>query len=373
MIGTIYKITSSVNKKVYIGLSYRYEGRWKDHRRCLKNGNHANKHLQAHYNKHGDVFSYSILWQKECSPEELFEKEQEYIKTYNSFDKTKGFNMNKGGVGSLGLVHPERELKKEQVLQIKRLLYFKAFQVNKMSRYLGVTTSVIQNIRDKGYYKDWTLSFDSYEQYIEYQELAKQFRCYASVKRIDRVYNWLKQNPNALFIPDEVEKNIHGVLAQNVRLREDYEHGFKIHFIEKRLRENAKNRENKAEVVLLKFLEGKTTREISQETKIPQRYVNGIISGDKLGSHCRSLRDKVDKIKQEEEDSHRELVENVCIAYINNHKLEKKLTQKELAAEIGIKPAKFNAIIRGENFKRYSKPYLDEINRIKKIRIKQCT
>lgn len=363
MVGTIYKIESNVNKKVYIGLSFRLKRRWYEHQFELKKGTHGNKHLQSHYDKHGgDVFDYSIVWQGECEPEELFNKEQHYITLYNSFDKTKGFNMNKGGIGSLGLIPTTRKLNKEQVLHIKRLLFFKTFQISRLSKSMGIPIDAVINIRDKDYYKEWTLSFDHYEQYEEYKELAKYYRCFSSVKKINKVYFWLLDNPEATYIPNKIEKNIHSVLKTNVRLRTDYEHGHKIIYIEDRLRNNVELKERKAETVLLRYLEGKTTREISDETNITQTYINGIINGDKLGEYCLSIREKVSQKREQEENSIKELVESIFELYIKHKRNNLPITQNEIAEILGIKKSKVGGILRGENFKKYSEPYLKELS-----------
>ena len=363
MIGTIYKIESKANNKVYIGLTFRLKRRWYEHQLELKQGVHGNKHHQSHYDKHGsDVFDYSIIWQGECEPEELFNKEQYYIELHDSFSRDKGFNMNKGGIGSLGLIPTTRKLKKEQVLHIRRLLFFKSFQTNKLARSMGIKPDVVFNIKNNGYYKEWTLSFESYEQYEEYQELAKQFRCLASVKRIDKVYFWLLENPEAIYIPDKIEKNIHSVLNTNVRLWTDYEHGHKIRYIEDRLKSNIETKEKKAKTVLLKFLEGKTTKEISNETNITQTYINGIINGSKLGEYCLSIREKVNQKREQEENSIKELVESIFELYIKHKINNLPITQNEIAETLGIKKSKVGGILRGENFKKYSEPYLKELS-----------
>lgn len=103
MIG-IYSITNRLTGEIYIGCSINIQERWNNHRSNLKKNRHENKHLQAVYNKYGDVFDYSII--EECSIENLHEREIFYIQKFDSIKN--GYNQTAGGDG---LVHPSDELK----------------------------------------------------------------------------------------------------------------------------------------------------------------------------------------------------------------------------------------------------------------------
>ena len=77
MKGTIYKIESKVNGKVYIGMTTRnIEIRWYEHKTELIRNKHHNIKLQRHYNKYGDVFNYSIIEELEFEDEEIFSVER---------------------------------------------------------------------------------------------------------------------------------------------------------------------------------------------------------------------------------------------------------------------------------------------------------
>lgn len=77
MIG-IYKIENLINHKVYIGQSIHIERRWKEH--CYPSKNTVIAKAIKKYGK--ENFSFQVL--EECSEQELNEKEQFYIKKFNS-------------------------------------------------------------------------------------------------------------------------------------------------------------------------------------------------------------------------------------------------------------------------------------------------
>lgn len=92
----IYKITNTIDGKIYIGQTVNYEKRKTRHLNSLKNGNHHNEHLQKSFNKYGeDQFKIELI--QECKSEELDELEKLYIKDLNACDCNKGYNMMHGG------------------------------------------------------------------------------------------------------------------------------------------------------------------------------------------------------------------------------------------------------------------------------------
>jgi group I intron endonuclease len=77
----IYKITNTINNKMYIGSSYDIAHRCKRHLQCFNNNTHKNKHLLAAVNKYGITsFTFSIL--EKCSKEQLFLREQHHIDSF---------------------------------------------------------------------------------------------------------------------------------------------------------------------------------------------------------------------------------------------------------------------------------------------------
>ena len=64
--GWIYKITNTVNGKVYVGQTTeeKAETRWSKHLSILKKNKHKNKHLQSAWNKYGETaFTFEVIEQ----------------------------------------------------------------------------------------------------------------------------------------------------------------------------------------------------------------------------------------------------------------------------------------------------------------------
>ena len=120
MIG-IYKIENLINGKVYIGQSTDIKERWGAHRRVITkkdSGDEVRRKypLYQAFEKYGlDNFSFEII--EECSIEELNDKEQFYIKSYNSyinFNNSNGYNLTLGGDGN-------QKTTEEKILNIVKL------------------------------------------------------------------------------------------------------------------------------------------------------------------------------------------------------------------------------------------------------------
>lgn len=110
MIG-IYKITNTIDGKIYIGQSIDIK-----HRRCcheydLRNQRHKNSHLQRAYNKNPDAFVFEI--ECTCKEEDLNNLEVFYIQKYNSTDPRLGYNLDAGG-GGQGRMSEETKKKLSQ-------------------------------------------------------------------------------------------------------------------------------------------------------------------------------------------------------------------------------------------------------------------
>lgn len=85
----VYKITNNITNKCYIGVSIHIEQRWKEHK-----NNKGSKKLYEDFLKYGlDNFSFEII--EECTEEELYMKEVEWIDFYGSYEN--GYNQNPGG------------------------------------------------------------------------------------------------------------------------------------------------------------------------------------------------------------------------------------------------------------------------------------
>ena len=74
----IYRITNTINGKVYIGSASDLAKRWSRHRTELNRGEHPNKHLQSSWNKYGEAsFVHEVI--ERVEPGKLIEREQFYI------------------------------------------------------------------------------------------------------------------------------------------------------------------------------------------------------------------------------------------------------------------------------------------------------
>lgn len=93
MIG-IYKITNNLNNKSYIGQSIHIEKRWEEH---LYKSSKSSLIQYVIYKYGKENFTFEIL--EECEQSKLNEREQYWIKFYNSFEN--GYNLTLGGGGTI--------------------------------------------------------------------------------------------------------------------------------------------------------------------------------------------------------------------------------------------------------------------------------
>ena len=148
MIG-IYKITNTINNKIYIGLSSNIEERWKIHKKRYKieTDKEYEKHLYRSFRKYGlDAFTFEVI--EECSVEELANREIYWISYYDSY--ANGYNETPGGeiicIG--GEKHPNHKLTEQDVICIRN--YYK----NK-ARRKDIYTLYKDRIGESGFSKIW--------------------------------------------------------------------------------------------------------------------------------------------------------------------------------------------------------------------------
>lgn len=110
----IYKITNSINNKIYVGQTYDLNYRWNRHKSDLNNNKHSNNHLQSSWNKYGkDNFKYEII--EKCELDVIDDREIYWITHYDSIKN--GYNQCEGGLGCRGYKHTEEELMKMRAIQ----------------------------------------------------------------------------------------------------------------------------------------------------------------------------------------------------------------------------------------------------------------
>lgn len=95
--GYIYKISNSINDKVYIGQTlYPIEKRWQEHCNACKRKQLQHRPLYSAMQKYG-IKNFHIELLEECDNDLLDSKEQYWIAYYNSYNK--GYNATIGGDG----------------------------------------------------------------------------------------------------------------------------------------------------------------------------------------------------------------------------------------------------------------------------------
>lgn len=123
----IYRIRNIINSKVYIGSAVNIYNRYCEHLGDLNSNKHHSKRLQNSWNKHKEEnFEFDIL--ELCSKESLIEKEQYYIDMYQSFDKTKGYNICKIAGNSLNYKHTTESIEKMREFGKKKVINPKAIE-----------------------------------------------------------------------------------------------------------------------------------------------------------------------------------------------------------------------------------------------------
>lgn len=123
MKGIIYKITNTINGKVYIGQTIQsFKRRIKSHKSHLQSHKHHNELLQRAYDKYGwDVFEVEII--EKCDSENLDERERFWIDKYDATNHELGYNFESGG----------NALKKHNASTIKKFILSSRGENNKIN------------------------------------------------------------------------------------------------------------------------------------------------------------------------------------------------------------------------------------------------
>lgn len=88
----IYKITNTLNNKVYIGQSKNVNERLKKHKQALKGNYHENNYLQNSWNKYGENhFTFEAA--EECAQEVLLQRENYWMNSLGSYIRKLGYNI----------------------------------------------------------------------------------------------------------------------------------------------------------------------------------------------------------------------------------------------------------------------------------------
>jgi group I intron endonuclease len=105
--GVIYKISNSIDGRVYIGSTINPHKRWNEHKRNLLNNKHQNNHLQHFVNKYGlDVLRFNVI--EVVDNEITLIREQYYLDSISN-----KFNIaNCASAPMLGKTHSNESLRK---------------------------------------------------------------------------------------------------------------------------------------------------------------------------------------------------------------------------------------------------------------------
>jgi group I intron endonuclease len=107
----IYKITNTINGRVYIGRAKYIQARWKRHQRELAQNIHHNQQLQADWTQQGpSAFSFEIIELCDDNPEVLNDKEAFWMRAYEAY--TKGYNRLTDKNDFTGLKHSQETKEK---------------------------------------------------------------------------------------------------------------------------------------------------------------------------------------------------------------------------------------------------------------------
>lgn len=139
--GFIYKITNKINNKAYIGQTTRdIQTRWAEHIRCAFYPNlDYTSYLYNAIRKYGtDAFSIELI--EECSDSILDEREQYWIKEFDSCEI--GYNITRGGQGAIRCNKEDIVELWERgyaVKEIATMLNYSKQAVAKHLKYNGIT------------------------------------------------------------------------------------------------------------------------------------------------------------------------------------------------------------------------------------------
>lgn len=102
----IYCFTNKINGKKYIGQTICFYDRYNKHKRRRSGA----KYFQRAIAKYGwENFTFGII--EKCPIEELYDREESWIKFYGTLDPEKGYNIRKRQNDTLDLSAPETQVK----------------------------------------------------------------------------------------------------------------------------------------------------------------------------------------------------------------------------------------------------------------------
>lgn len=167
MIG-IYKITNTVNNKIYIGQSVNIKRRWRQH---INRAGQDNTPLHNAIHKYGtDKFLFEVI--EECTIDLLDSLEQKWIQHYNSAIPY-GYNVSLGGQRSKGAVYAHFDsLEIDDIIHL--LQHNFEITINEIAAMYGVSFQTISDINIGRSYINEQLNYPLRERYAAQR---KDYRC----------------------------------------------------------------------------------------------------------------------------------------------------------------------------------------------------
>lgn len=142
----IYKIENIVNHKKYIGLTNNIKRRRSRHFTDLRCHRHQNSFLQKEFDIYGqDAFSFEIVYENDCTDEEIGEQERLFIQKYNSYYN--GYNQNLGG--NFGPSNGGTHLTQSDIFNICAALEFCSRPGAILAKMFDITTTTVSRIKHK--------------------------------------------------------------------------------------------------------------------------------------------------------------------------------------------------------------------------------
>jgi group I intron endonuclease len=176
----IYKITNTVNGKIYIGQTKKFRGekkygiekRFKSHISASKRNKGCPKLCNSMRKYGSDKFIIEQI--DEASVDHIDEKEIHYIKLYNSTNDNIGYNITMGG-GGLKSVHPTDETRKKMSNARKENGDVGINQYKKNGIVIGYICSRVENkIQHKKLFSDQKRTLEEkYQLALNYMEAIK--------------------------------------------------------------------------------------------------------------------------------------------------------------------------------------------------------
>ncbi len=211
MIG-IYKIINNITKEIYIGQSTNIKIRWAQHKRAFKNNEYPHLKIYQAFKKYGlENFSFEVI--EQCEKDELNEREQYWIKYYNSY--INGYNMTPGGAGDINR-YDTKGIQK---------MWDEGYRVEDIKEVIGCSISTIHsklhNYKDFNYSNSKLRNFNYLQQHeqnvqpislrtpiYQYELNGKYVREFNSVKEAAAMFN--KQPDNISMVLSGKRKTAFG-------------------------------------------------------------------------------------------------------------------------------------------------------------------